>query len=82
MLCWEGGSHCNIQGCKLCYYGDYEGRQTYTLFNYYALCNTPAWTGRSWNQGVRCCITGSAWYDNEWGFACRMCDLANYFGKI
>ena len=24
----------------------------------------------------------SAWYDNEWGFACRMCDLANYFCKI
>ena len=24
----------------------------------------------------------SAWYDNEWGFACRMCDLANYLGKI
>jgi len=24
----------------------------------------------------------SAWYDNEWGFACRMCDLANYFAKI
>tara|TARA_Y100000590_G_scaffold96742_1_gene109918 strand:- start:2174 stop:3175 length:1002 start_codon:yes stop_codon:yes gene_type:complete len=24
----------------------------------------------------------SAWYDNEWGFACRMCDLANYVGKI
>ena len=24
----------------------------------------------------------TAWYDNEWGFACRMCDLANYFGKI
>jgi len=24
----------------------------------------------------------SAWYDNEWGFACRMCDLANYIGKI
>ena len=24
----------------------------------------------------------SAWYDNEWGFACRMCDLASYFGKI
>ena len=24
----------------------------------------------------------SAWYDSEWGFACRMCDLANYFGKI
>jgi len=23
-----------------------------------------------------------AWYDNEWGFASRMCDLANYFGKI
>ena len=24
----------------------------------------------------------SGWYDNEWGFASRMCDLANYFGKI
>ena len=24
----------------------------------------------------------SAWYDNEWGFASRMCDLAHYFGKI
>ena len=24
----------------------------------------------------------SAWYDNEWGFACRMSDLANYLGKI
>jgi len=24
----------------------------------------------------------SAWYDNEWGFASRMCDLANYLGKI
>ena len=24
----------------------------------------------------------SAWYDNEWGFANRMCDLANYIGKI
>ena len=24
----------------------------------------------------------SAWYDNEWGFASRMCDLANYIGKI
>ena len=24
----------------------------------------------------------SAWYDNEWGFACRMGDLANYLGKI
>jgi len=24
----------------------------------------------------------SAWYDNEWGFASRKCDLANYFGKI
>jgi len=24
----------------------------------------------------------SAWYDNEWGFASRMCDLVNYFGKI
>ena len=24
----------------------------------------------------------SAWYDNEWGFASRMCDLASYFAKI
>ena len=24
----------------------------------------------------------SAWYDNEWGFANRMCDLADYLGKI
>ena len=24
----------------------------------------------------------SAWYDNEWGFSCRMCDLSNYIGKI
>jgi len=24
----------------------------------------------------------SAWYDNEWGFACRMCDVASYLGKI
>ena len=24
----------------------------------------------------------SAWYDNEWGFACRMCDLAQYIHKI
>ena len=24
----------------------------------------------------------SAWYDNEWGFACRMCDLTSYLGKI
>jgi len=24
----------------------------------------------------------SAWYDNEWGFACRMCDLANYLGNM
>ena len=24
----------------------------------------------------------SAWYDNEWGFSTRMCDLANYFSKI
>ena len=24
----------------------------------------------------------SAWYDNEWGFSSRLCDLANYFGKI
>ena len=23
-----------------------------------------------------------AWYDNEWGFACRMCDLAVYLDKI
>ena len=24
----------------------------------------------------------SAWYDNEWGFSCRMCDLAVYLKKI
>jgi len=24
----------------------------------------------------------SAWYDNEWGFANRMCDLAVYIGKL
>ncbi len=24
----------------------------------------------------------SAWYDNEWGYANRMCDLAVYFGNI
>ena len=24
----------------------------------------------------------SAWYDNEWGFASRMCDLALYIHKI
>ena len=24
----------------------------------------------------------SAWYDNEWGFTCRMCDLAVYLKKI
>ena len=24
----------------------------------------------------------SAWYDNEWGFASRMCDLAEYIDKI
>jgi len=24
----------------------------------------------------------SAWYDNEWGFSNRMCDLANYFGNL
>ena len=24
----------------------------------------------------------SAWYDNEWGFASRMCDLAEYINKI
>jgi len=24
----------------------------------------------------------SAWYDNEWGFASRMCDLAEYIHKI
>ena len=23
----------------------------------------------------------SAWYDNEWGFSCRMCDLAEYIHK-
>ena len=24
----------------------------------------------------------SAWYDNEWGFASRMCDLVEYIHKI
>ena len=24
----------------------------------------------------------SAWYDNEWGFASRMCDLAVYLGNL
>ena len=24
----------------------------------------------------------SAWYDNEWGFSNRMCDIANYVSKI
>jgi len=24
----------------------------------------------------------SAWYDNEWGFSNRMCDLAKYIRKI
>ena len=24
----------------------------------------------------------SAWYDNEWGFASRMCDLAEYIHKF
>ena len=24
----------------------------------------------------------SAWYDNEWGFANRMCDLAVFLGKL
>ena len=24
----------------------------------------------------------SAWYDNEWGFANRMCDLSVYLGNI
>jgi len=24
----------------------------------------------------------SAWYDNEWGFVSRMCDLAEYIHKI
>jgi len=24
----------------------------------------------------------SAWYDNEWGFSCRMCDLADHIHKI
>jgi glyceraldehyde 3-phosphate dehydrogenase len=24
----------------------------------------------------------SAWYDNEWGFANRMCDIAKYLSKI
>jgi glyceraldehyde 3-phosphate dehydrogenase len=24
----------------------------------------------------------SAWYDNEWGFSNRMCDIARYLSKI
>ncbi|MCL1786313.1 MAG: type I glyceraldehyde-3-phosphate dehydrogenase, partial [Alphaproteobacteria bacterium] len=24
----------------------------------------------------------TAWYDNEWGFSCRMCDLAAEIGKL
>ena len=24
----------------------------------------------------------SAWYDNEWGFSNRMCDIARYISKI
>ena len=24
----------------------------------------------------------SAWYDNEWGFSNRMCDIAKYVSKI
>jgi glyceraldehyde 3-phosphate dehydrogenase len=24
----------------------------------------------------------SAWYDNEWGFSNRMCDIAEYLNKI
>ena len=24
----------------------------------------------------------SAWYDNEWGFSNRMCDIAKYLHKI
>ena len=24
----------------------------------------------------------SAWYDNEWGFSNRMCDIAKYLSKI
>ena len=31
--------------------------------------------------GVKMCKI-SAWYDNEWGFASRMCDLALYIHKI
>ena len=23
----------------------------------------------------------SSWYDNEWGFSCRMCDLVEYLSK-
>ena len=56
--CCIGGSHCNIQGCKMIYSGDYAGPHIYTFFNYYALCNTPASSSRTWAQGVRCCITG------------------------
>jgi hypothetical protein len=57
--CCRGGSHCNIQGCKMRYEADYHGSHLYTFFNYYALCNTPSSTDRTWNQGIRCCITAS-----------------------
>lgn len=80
--CCKGGSHCNIQGCMMCFYGDYSTFHLYTFFNYYALCNTPAATGRTWNQGVRCCITNSTC--NEWttcydcgGSCCGWPSLAN-----
>ena len=68
--CCMGGSHCSIQGCKLCYHAGYEGRYLFTLFNYYALCNTPAWTGRTWNNGVRCCITAVNCGDRNTCFDC------------
>ena len=68
--CCRGGSHCNIQGCKMCYYGDYQDNHLYTFFNYYALCNTPAWTGRTFSNGVRCCITGTSCGDWNTCFDC------------
>lgn len=68
--CCIGGSHCNIMGCQLCYSGDYQANHLYTLFNYYALCNTPAWTGRTFTQGVRCCITNGSCQEWHTCFDC------------
>lgn len=57
--CCRGGSHEFAQGCRLIWRQDYQSFHVFMFFNYYALCNTPCWTGRSFNQGVRCCVTSS-----------------------